>query len=130
MRELTFTVENEEHLISLRNTIKKQATDLKMSLLTQTKLMTAANELGRNMIRYGRGGQVTVAIRARGSKSGIQLVFADRGPGIPDLEKAMQDGYSTQGGLGLGLPGTRRLVDEFRIDSAAGQGTTVTITKW
>ena len=130
MDKLTFTVENEEHLISLRNTIKKLAADIKMSLLNQTKLMTAANELGRNMIRYGRGGQVTVAMREGGTKKGIQLVFVDQGPGIANVEEAMQDGFSTSQGLGLGLPGTKRLVDEFYIKSAVGQGTTVIVTKW
>ena len=130
MNELTFLVNNEEDLIILRNNIKKLAADRKMSLINQTKLMTAASELGRNMIRYGRGGRVTVVLRQESTRTGIQMTFTDQGPGIANLERAMTNGYSTSRGLGLGLPGTKRLMDEFHIESTVGQGTMVRVTKW
>ena len=130
MNELTFLVNNEEDLIILRNNIKKLAADRKMSLINQTKLMTAASELGRNMIRYGYGGRVTVVLRQEPTRTGIQMTFTDQGPGIANLERAMTNGYSTSRGLGLGLPGTKRLMDEFHIESTVGQGTTVRVTKW
>ena len=130
MNELTFLVNNEEDLIILRNNIKKLAADRKMSLINQTKLMTAASELGRNMIRYGYGGRVTVVLRQEPTRTGIQMTFTDQGPGIANLERAMTNGYSTSRGLGLGLPGTKRLMDEFHIESTVGQGTMVRVTKW
>ena len=130
MNELTFLVNNEEDLIILRNNIKKLAADRKMSLINQTKLMTAASELGRNMIRYGHGGRVTVVLRQEPTRTGIQMTFTDQGPGIANLEQAMTNGYSTSRGLGLGLPGTKRLMDEFHIESTVGQGTMVRVTKW
>lgn len=130
MNKRVFAVESEANLITLRNTIKQLASDIGMSLVNQTRLVTAVSELGRNMLRYGGGGQVTVTLRPGPTQQGIQLVFADQGPGIANLDEALQDGYSTGQGLGLGLPGSRRLVDEFRIESSVGQGTTVVVTKW
>ena len=123
-------VRDQQQLVILRNEVKRRAAAMGMSLVNQTKLMTAASELGRNMLRYGQGGEVTLRERHQASKVGLQLVFADEGPGIANVEAALRDGYSTGWGLGLGLPGTRRLMDEFSIKSAVGQGTTVTITKW
>ncbi len=130
MSRLTFVVENEEHLVALRKQVKHMATTIRMSLINQTKLMTAASELGRNMLRYAGGGQVVVSVQEKNAMKGIQLIFTDQGPGIAHLEDAMRDGFSTGKGLGLGLPGTKRLMDEFHIESAAGQGTQVSITKW
>lgn len=130
MSKKLLDIDEEIQLIVLEKTIKTLAAELGMSIVNQTKLMTAARELGRNMILYGRGGTVTVDVWPGTTKPGIRLVFADQGPGIPNLEVALQDGYSSGQGLGLGLPGTKRLVDEFHIESTVGRGTTVTITKW
>ena len=129
-RELTLPLETEAQLIAVRNAVRQLAADAKMSLVNQTKLMTAASELGRNALRYAHGGQVTIALRQKLGRPGIELVFTDQGPGIANLAEAMQDGFSTGKGLGLGLPGTQRLMDEFHIESSPGEGTTVTIAQW
>ena len=101
-----------------------------MILVGQTKLITAASELVRNMLRYANGGQGTLEIIMQNNNKGVRLTFADKGPGIKDLKQAMQDGYSTGKSLGLGLPGAKRLSNEFDIKSEAGKGTTVTIIRW
>jgi serine/threonine-protein kinase RsbT len=101
-----------------------------MGLVNQTKLITAASELVRNMLRYGGGGEVLIEVVSRGIENGVRLTFADKGPGIADIKDAMKDGFSTGKSLGLGLPGTKRLVSEFDIKSVVNEGTTVTITKW
>lgn len=129
-RELTLPLETEAQLIAVRNAVKQLAADAKMSLVNQTKLMTAASELGRNALRYAHGGQVTITLRQKLGRPGIELVFTDQGPGIANLAEAMQDGFSTGKGLGLGLPGTQRLMDEFHIESSPGEGTTVMIAQW
>jgi serine/threonine-protein kinase RsbT len=98
--------------------------------LNQTKLITAASELVRNMLKYGEGGEVIIESVVNDRNKGVKLTFIDKGPGIPDIGLAMKDGYSTGKSLGLGLPGTKRLVNEFNIASAPGLGTTVTIIKW
>lgn len=130
MSSETFLVREEADLITLRRAIDARSIGIQMSLINRTKLMTVVNELGRNMIVYGGGGHVTVEMRQRGTQQGIQLTFTDQGRGIADMEAAMRDGYSTAGGLGVGLPGARRLMDEFSIDSVVGRGTTVRVTKW
>lgn len=124
------TVQTERDVVQLTTYVKKQAGLLGMSLLDQTKLMTAASELARNMLNYAGGGDVQIDLVNGGKQVGIRLIFMDKGPGIADIKLAMQDAYSTGRGLGLGLPGTKRLVSEFSIDSTVGQGTTVTIIKW
>jgi serine/threonine-protein kinase RsbT len=101
-----------------------------MGLVNQTKLITAASELVRNMLRYGNGGQAIIEVVSKGRDNGIRLTFKDQGPGIADIDMALKDGFSTGKSLGLGLPGTRRLVNEFDIKSELGKGTTVTIIKW
>lgn len=101
-----------------------------MGLVNQTKLITAASELVRNMLKYGKGGKVTIEIISKGRDNGVRLVFEDKGPGIPDLNLALKDGYSTGKSLGLGLPGAKRLVSEFDLKSEVGKGTTVTVIKW
>jgi serine/threonine-protein kinase RsbT len=123
-------VAREQDVVPFRNRVKENAVKIGMSLLNQTKLITAASELARNMLRFGKGGRVLIEVVSRGRDSGIRLTFEDQGPGIPDLEKAMQDGYSTGRSLGLGLPGAKRLVSEFEIRSEEGKGTTVRILKW
>jgi serine/threonine-protein kinase RsbT len=104
--------------------------DLGFSLIDQTKMVTAASELARNTVEYGGGGSVRLTALADGARTGLRLVFEDQGPGIPDIELALKDGYSTGEGLGLGLGGSKRLVNEFDVWSVPGQGTRVTIGRW
>lgn len=120
----------EQDVVPLRNRVRELATKIGMNLVNQTKLMTAASELVRNMLKYADGGKVTLEVISRNGISGVRLVFADEGPGIGNIEQAMQDGFSTGKSLGLGLPGTKRLVNEFDIKSTLGEGTTVTIMHW
>lgn len=117
-------------VIPMRNRLKEYAVKIGMSLVNQTKIMTAASELARNMLKYANGGKVNIEVVANGRENGLRLTFIDHGPGIPNVQLALKDGYSTGKSLGLGLPGTRRLVSEFAIDSEVGKGTTVTVTKW
>lgn len=123
-------IQKEQDVVPFRNRVKEYATKIGMGLVNQTKLITAASELVRNMLRYANGGEAFIEVVSDGRNNGVRLVFADKGPGIADLKQAMKDGFSTGKSLGLGLPGTRRLVNEFDIKSAVGQGTTVTILKW
>jgi serine/threonine-protein kinase RsbT len=120
----------DEHVVALRRMVRELALAIKLSLVDQTKLVTAASELARNTIKYGGGGETHVIELDDGARRGVQLVFADDGPGIADLELALTDGYTTGGGLGLGLSGARRLVDQFDIDTRPGEGTVVSIVKW
>ncbi|MDB5962583.1 MAG: anti-sigma regulatory factor [Massilia sp.] len=121
---------SDEHVVALRRLVREVALSLKLSLVDQTKLVTAASELARNTIKYGGGGEAHVVELDDGFRRGVLLVFADDGPGIADVDLALTDGYTTGGGLGLGLSGARRLVDEFDIDTRAGEGTAVAIAKW
>ncbi|GAB3515568.1 anti-sigma regulatory factor [Emticicia fontis] len=123
-------IAREQDTIFLRNRVKEWATKIGMGLVNQTKLITAASELVRNMLKYGGGGTVDIEIVSKGRENGIKLIFTDKGPGIPDINRAMQDGFSTGRSLGLGLPGTRRLVSEFDIKSVVNEGTTISIIKW
>lgn len=125
-----FTVSRDQEVVPFRNRVKDAAVKIGMGLLNQTKLITAASELARNLLKYGGGGNVTIETVSMGRDIGIRLIFSDQGPGISDINLVMQDGFSTGKSLGLGLPGTKRLVNEFDILSEVGQGTTVTITKW
>ena len=124
------TIVRELDVIPFRNRLKEHAVKIGMGLVNQTKLITAASELARNMLKYANGGKVTIEIVSTGRENGIRLTFRDQGPGIADIALAMKDGYSTAKSLGLGLPGTKRLVSEFNIESEVGKGTTVTVTKW
>jgi serine/threonine-protein kinase RsbT len=120
----------DQDVVRVRQLVRTEAVAVKLSLVDQTKIVTAASELARNTLVYGGGGTVEVSRVDNGRRHGIRIVFADQGPGIADLDLAFTDGYTTGGGLGLGLSGARRLVDEFHIDTAAGQGTSITVTKW
>ncbi|PZG23217.1 anti-sigma regulatory factor [Micromonospora craterilacus] len=124
------TVGSDEDVVRVRQLVRTVAVAAKLSLVDQTKVVTAASELARNTLVYGGGGTVEVTPVDNGRRPGIRIVFADSGPGIADLELALTDGYTTGGGLGLGLSGARRLVDEFDIQTAPGQGTRITIIKW
>jgi serine/threonine-protein kinase RsbT len=123
-------VTTEMEVVLFRNRVKENAVKIKMGLVNQTKLITAASELSRNMLRYGGGGKVTIEVVANERNKGIKLVFIDKGPGIADIAQAMKDGFSTGKSLGLGLPGAKRLVNEFEIKSKPKEGTTITILKW
>ena len=124
------TIVREIDVIPFRNRLKEYAVKIGMGLVNQTKIITAASELARNMLKYADGGKVTIEVITKGRENGIRLTFKDAGPGIPDIGLAMKDGYSTAKSLGLGLPGTKRLVSEFDIKSEVGKGTTVTVIKW
>lgn len=119
-----------EDIVRMRQVVREQAIALGFTLVDQTKLVTAASELARNILNYGGGGEVTLQPRNEGIRKGLTLVFSDQGPGIADVELALKDGYTTGGGMGLGLGGAKRLSNEFAIDSRVGAGTRVTITRW
>ncbi|AEV99333.1 putative anti-sigma regulatory factor, serine/threonine protein kinase [Niastella koreensis GR20-10] len=123
-------IEKEQDVVPFRNRVKEYAVKIGMSVVNQTKLITAASELVRNMLKYAGGGETKIEVISEGRNSGIRLVFEDKGPGIADIALAMKDGFSTGKSLGLGLPGTKRLVNEFDIKSSVGEGTIVTIIKW
>lgn len=123
-------IRSDQDVVRVRQLVRTLAVSVKLSLVDQTKLVTAASELARNTLVYGGGGTVAADRIDNGRRNGIRIVFADQGPGIADLDLALTDGYTTGGGLGLGLSGARRLVDEFDIDTAVGQGTTISVIKW
>nr|WP_202944121.1 ATP-binding protein [Cytophaga hutchinsonii] len=126
----SINVFRETDVVPFRSRVKEHAVKIGMSLLNQTKLITGASELVRNMLKYGNGGIVRIEIVSKGRDTGIRLIFEDKGPGIPDINKAMTDGFTTGKSMGLGLPGTKRLMNEFNITSEVGVGTTVTVIKW
>ena len=128
--EATLPLTISEHVVTVRQAVRQRAVEIGFSLVEQTKVVTAASELARNTIQHGGGGCVAVEVVSDGVRRGLRLTFADQGPGIADVELAMKDGFSTAGGLGLGLSGAKRLSNEFAISSAAGSGTRVVITRW
>jgi serine/threonine-protein kinase RsbT len=124
-------VVREQHdIVNVRQVVRSWSLSLGLGLVDLTKLVTAASEIARNTVEYGGGGTLQIEELRDGLRLGVRLVFEDKGPGIPDIERAMTDGYSTGTGMGLGLGGTKRLVDEFEISSTRGEGTRVAITKW
>jgi serine/threonine-protein kinase RsbT len=120
----------DEDVVGLRKHVRERAIAIGLSLVDQTKLVTAASELARNTLKYGGGGDVYLDSLDDGMRHGVGLVFVDTGPGIADTGQALRDGFTTGGGLGLGLGGSRRLVDEFEIESRVGEGTAVSVVKW
>ena len=126
----TLPLQSSEHVVIVRQAVRQRALELGFSLVDQTKIITAASELGRNAIQHGGGGQAIVEVISEGARRGLRLTFEDKGPGIADIAVAMRDGYSTGNGLGLGLSGAKRLSNEFAITSAPGEGTRVVITRW
>ncbi|MGO4379487.1 anti-sigma regulatory factor [Pseudoduganella sp. RAF53_2] len=126
---LVLQIRSDEDVVRLRQAVREQMIAIGFSLIDQTKMITAASELARNTLRYGGGGEAHL-IKCSNGKRGLHVAFIDHGPGIPDIEQALKDGYTTGGGMGLGLSGAKRLADEFDIASEPGQGTTVKITKW
>ena len=125
----TLPIRAQEDIVLVRTAVRKAALSIKFGLVDQTKLVTAASELARNTLEYGKGGEATIELLSV-PKTGVRLTFEDHGPGIPDMERALTDGWSSGTGMGLGLSGTRRLMDDFEIASKPGEGTTVKITKW
>lgn len=117
-------------VVSLRQKVRAWTTELKFSLVDQTKMITASSELARNTLDHGGGGKCLMEIISNGSRTGLRLTFEDHGPGIPDMDLALKDGYSTGGGMGLGLSGSKRLVNEFQIASKVGEGTRVCVVRW
>lgn len=124
------TIETEEDILAVRNSVKRVVALLNFSLITQTKIITASSELARNTIEHGRGGRALIEILDDSERIGVRLTFEDNGPGIPNIEQALEDGFTTGKGMGLGLGGAKRLMDEFSIQSELNRGTRVTITKW
>ena len=117
-------------IVNVRQVVRSWCMQVGMGLVDLTKIVTAASEIARNTLDYGKGGTITLEEVRDGLRQGVRLVFADEGPGIADVAQAMTDGYTSGSGMGLGLGGTKRLVDEFDLQSAVGQGTRVTIVKW
>ncbi len=117
-------------IVVARQRVRQWALELRFSLVDQTKLVTAASELARNTLDHGRGGEMIMEVVNGMARSGLKLTFADKGPGIPDLDAALKDGFTTGSGMGLGLGGSKRLVNEFSIESEAGKGTKVTVVRW
>ncbi len=125
----TIPVQSEPDVVAVRRRVRDASAKLGFSLVDQTKVVTAASELARNTIIYGGGGTMQLDL-LNGPRNGLRLVFEDKGPGIPDVELALRDGFTTGGGLGLGLGGAKRLVSDFEISSRPGEGTRVSITRW
>jgi serine/threonine-protein kinase RsbT len=126
----TFPIRSSDDVVRVRQIARSWASELKFSLVDMTKFVTATSELARNTLEHGGGGTMTANIVDNGTKKGIQLIFKDEGPGIPNIELALRDGYTTGGGMGLGLSGSKRLVNDFDIKSEPGRGTTVSIVRW
>lgn len=124
------TIKSSSDVVIVRQRVRVWATEMKFSLVEQTKVVTAASELGRNTLEHGGGGSVELALLVNGVRRGLRLRFSDQGPGIPDVALALKDGYSTGPGMGLGLGGSRRLMNEFEIETRPGGGTTITTVRW
>jgi serine/threonine-protein kinase RsbT len=120
----------EHDIVQARQQVRKLAQELGFGLVDQTKMVTAASELARNALIYGGGGTMKWETLLEGVRKGLRLHFVDEGPGIPDLEQALTDGWTSGSGMGLGLSGAKRLVNDFEIDTAPGRGTRVTVTRW
>ena len=130
MRSETLPVRETSDILLVRQVVRECATELGFSVLDRTKLLTAASELGRNTLIHGGGGTMLLETFMKNDRRGLRLTFEDKGPGIADIEQAMTDGFTTRGGMGLGLGGSKRLVDEFEVVSRVGEGTRVTATRW
>ena len=126
----TLPVRNEDDVVRARQSVRAQAIEAGFSIVDQTKLITAASEIARNTVDYGGGGTLLIELLREGARRGLKLTFADEGPGIPDIDRALTDGYTTGSGLGLGLSGAKRLCNEFAVKSTPGSGTIVTLARW
>jgi serine/threonine-protein kinase RsbT len=128
--ELTQAIRSQGDIVMVRQLVRKGAQEAGLSLVDQTKIVTAASELARNTLIYGLGGEMQLEVFTEASRNGVRLTFTDQGPGIANLELALTDGWTSGNGLGMGLSGARRLVNEFDIHSQVNQGTRVTIARW
>lgn len=126
----TLPLKQETDIVVIRQQVRKYAEEARLGLVSQTKIVTAASEIARNALIYGLGGECRIELTSRENRAAVRLVIADQGPGIANIELALVDGYTSGSGLGLGLSGSRRLVDEFAIRSQPGSGTTVEMWKW
>ena len=130
LRRETRPISGQQDVVAVRQVVREWAVSMGFSLVDQTKVITAASELARNVIVYGGGGTLSLEALNDGNRRGLRLAFEDQGPGIADIQAALRDGYTTGNGLGLGLGGAKRLSNEFEIDSKPGEGTRVVITRW
>jgi serine/threonine-protein kinase RsbT len=130
IRRESLPIQNSGDVVLARQKVRQWATDMKFTLVDQTKLVTAASELARNTLDHGRGGKMIIEVVENLSRQGLKLVFEDQGPGIPDIQAALRDGFTTGGGMGLGLGGSKRLVSDFEIESTPGKGTRVIAVRW
>jgi serine/threonine-protein kinase RsbT len=126
----SLAIKTSEDVVRVRQVVRAQAIAAGFGLVDQTKIVTAASEIARNAIDYAGGGDVRIETLHNGTRRGVRLTFSDRGPGIADIGLALTDGYTTGGGLGLGLGGAKRLANEFAVESKPGKGTTVTLARW
>jgi serine/threonine-protein kinase RsbT len=130
LRHDTRAIRSSEDVVAVRQVVREWAVSVGFGLVDQTKIVTAASELARNTLIYGGGGEIRLEALNDANRRGLRLTFADEGPGIPDIQAALRDGFTTGNGLGLGLGGARRLANEFTIDSTPGRGTKVSVTRW
>jgi serine/threonine-protein kinase RsbT len=126
----TLPIQSASDVVAARQAVRLWASEMRFSLVDQTKIVTAASELARNTLQHGGGGRMVMAVVENDFRQGLRLMFEDKGPGIPNIEEAMRDGYTTAGGMGLGLSGSKRLMNNFEIESRVGEGTKVTVTRW
>jgi serine/threonine-protein kinase RsbT len=126
----TLNIQTSIDIVLVRQAVRQMAVEIGLSLVDQTKIVTAASELARNTLEYGGGGTLKLEMLQEGRKRGLRLTFEDQGPGIPNIEMALKDGFTTGSGLGMGLGGAKRLANEFEIQSAVGEGTRVVIVRW
>lgn len=126
----TLPLRNSNDVVMARQKVRQWATELRFTLVDQTRLVTAASELARNTVDHGRGGSMTIEQTGVGARVGLRLIFEDQGPGIPDVEMALKDGFTTGSGMGLGLGGSKRLVNDFSIETTPGKGTRITAVRW
>ncbi|HEU5049829.1 MAG TPA: anti-sigma regulatory factor [Gemmatimonadales bacterium] len=130
VRDELLPVRSSNDVVVVRQTVRARAIDIGFTLVDQTKIVTAASELARNALDHGGGGTARIEVLAEGARRGLRLTFEDQGKGIPDIELALRDGYTTGGGLGLGLSGARRLMNQFDLWSEPGKGTRVSVVRW
>ncbi len=126
----TVPIKNSSDVVLARQKVRQWAMEMKFTLVDQTKLVTAASELARNALEHGKGGHMVIEKVANSVKDGLKLVFEDTGPGIADIDTALRDGFTSGGGMGLGLGGSKRLVNDFHIESEVGKGTRITVVRW
>lgn len=130
LKSESIPIQNSTDVVTARQKVRQWASELKFSLVDQTKLVTAASELARNALDHGKGGRMVIELVEDRSKPGLKMVFEDQGPGIPDIQAALRDGFTTGNGMGLGLGGSKRLVNDFSIESEPGKGTRITAIRW